>query len=107
MKASLFERGVWDFSQPNFHFCSFRFGSMSWRPQREGLLFGVLLLVTLFAVAVKTLSPVTASNDSSDRPNIARAYPGLTTSFEFESRWDKGALWDDQAPAYDLSQSRR
>ena len=75
----------------------------------EGLLFAVLLLVTLLAVATNKLTPVIASNDSiTDRPTIAKAYPGLTiSSFEFESRWDKGALWDDQAPAYDLSYSNR
>ena len=77
------------------------------RLQMGGLLFTVLLLVTLLAVATKTLSPVTASNDSPDRLTTVRAYPGLTTSFEFESPWDKGALWDDQAPAYDLSQHNR
>jgi hypothetical protein len=33
-----------------------------------------------------------------------KKYPALATSFEFESPWDKGALWDDVAPAYDLSQ---
>ena len=71
-----------------------------------GLLFTVLL-VALLAVAMKTLSPVTASNDSSDHPTFVRAYPGLKTSFEFESHWDRGALWDDQAPAYDLSQYDR
>lgn len=81
---------------------------MSWRPKMEGLLFAAPLLVTLLAVAIKTLTPVTASNDSiADRPTVVRAYPGLTTSWEFESPWDKGALWDDQAPAYDLSQSDR
>jgi hypothetical protein len=75
----------------------------------EGLLFAVLLLVTLLAVATNKLRPVIGSNDSiTDRPTIAKAYPGLTiSSFEFESRWDKGALWDDQAPAYDLSYSNR
>ena len=75
----------------------------------EGLLFAVLLLVTLLAVATNKLTPVIVSNDLvTDRPAIARAYPGLTiSSFEFESRWDKGALWDDQAPAYDLSYSNR
>ena len=75
----------------------------------EGLLFAVLLLVTLLAVATNKLKPVIASNDLiTDRPTIASAYPGLTiSSFEFESRWDKGALWDDQAPAYDLSYSNR
>jgi hypothetical protein len=82
---------------------------MSRRPRMEGLLFAVLLLVTLLAVATNKLTPVVVSNDSiTDRPAIARAYPGLTiSSFEFESRWDKGALWDDQAPAYDLSYSNR
>jgi hypothetical protein len=82
---------------------------MSRRPRMEGLLFAVLLLVTLLAVATNKLTPVIVSNDSvTDRPAIARAYPGLTiSSFEFESRWDKGALWDDQAPAYDLSYSNR
>jgi hypothetical protein len=75
----------------------------------EGLLLAVLLLVTLLAVATNKLAPVIASNDSiADRPTIAKAYPGLPiSSFEFESRWDKGALWDDQAPAYDLSYSNR
>ena len=75
----------------------------------EGLLFAVLLLVTLLAVATNKLTPVIASNDSiTYRPTIAKAYPGLTiSSFEFESRWDKGALWDEQAPAYDLSYSSR
>jgi hypothetical protein len=73
----------------------------------KGLLFAVLLLVTLLAVATNKLTPVTANNNSiTDRPTIAKVYPGLTiSSFEFESRWDKGALWDDQAPAYDLSYS--
>ena len=75
----------------------------------EGKFFAVLLLVTLLAVATNKLTPVTASNASiTDRPTIAKAYPGLTiSSFELESRWDKGALWDDQAPAYDLSYSNR
>jgi hypothetical protein len=75
----------------------------------EGLLFAVLLLVTLLAVATNELAPVIASNDSTtDRAAIAKTYPGLTiSSFEFESRWDKGALWDEQAPAYDLSYSNR
>jgi hypothetical protein len=75
----------------------------------EGLLFASLLLVTLLAVATNKLKPVITSNDSiTDRPIIAKTYPGLTiSSFEFESRWDKGALWDDQAPAYDLSYSNR
>jgi hypothetical protein len=75
----------------------------------EGLFFAVLLLVTLLAVATNKLKPVVASNDLiADRPTIAKAYPGLTiSSFEIESRWDKGALWDDQTPAYDLSYSNR
>jgi hypothetical protein len=75
----------------------------------EGLLFAILLLVTLLAVATNKLTPVIASNPSiTDRPTNAKAYPGLTiSSFEFESRWDKGALWDDQAPAYDLSYSAK
>jgi hypothetical protein len=73
----------------------------------EGLLFAVLLLLTLLAVATNKLKPVIADLIT-DRPTIAKAYPGLTiSSFEFESRWDKGALWDDQAPAYDLSYSNR
>jgi hypothetical protein len=81
---------------------------MSRRPQIEALLFAILMLVTLVAVATKTLTPVTAGNDLiADRPTIAGPYPSLPTSFEFESPWDKGALWDDQAPAYDLSQSDR
>jgi hypothetical protein len=75
----------------------------------DRLLFAVLLLVTLLGVAAQKRTAVTASDDSiTDRPTIARTYPGLTiSSFEFESRWDKGALWDDQAPAYDLSYSNR
>ena len=74
----------------------------------EGLLFAVLLLVTPLAVATNKLTPVIASKSITDRPTIAKTYPGLTiSSFEFESRWDKGALWDDQAPAYDLSYSKR
>ena len=82
---------------------------MSRRPRMETLFFAVLLLVTLLAVATKKPTPVTASSGSiTDRPTIAKAYPGLTiSSFEFESRWDNGALWDDQAPAYDLSYSNR
>jgi hypothetical protein len=82
---------------------------MSRRPRMEGLLVAVLLLVTLLAVATKKLTPVTANNDSiTDRPTTAKIYPGLPiSSFEFESRWDKGALWDDQAPAYDLSYTNR
>jgi len=83
---------------------------MSKRPRMEGLLFAVLLLVTFLALATNKLTPVIASNDSiTDRATIAaKAYPGPTiSSFEFESRWDKGALWDDQAPAYDLSYSNR
>ena len=82
---------------------------MSRRPRMEGLLFAVLLLVTLLAVATNKQTPVIASNESiTDRPTIAKTYPGLTvSSFEFESRWDKGALWDNQAPAYDLSYSNR
>ena len=77
----------------------------------KGRLFAVLLLGTLLAVAIKTLTPVTAKVDSiADRPGISsevRTYPGLTTSFEFESPWDNGALWDAAAPAYDLSPSGR
>jgi hypothetical protein len=75
----------------------------------EGRLVAVLLLVTLLAVATKKLTPVIANNVAvTDRPTLAKAYPGLPiSSFEFESRWDKGALWDDQAPAYDLSYSNR
>jgi hypothetical protein len=82
---------------------------MSRRPRMEGLLFAILLLVTLLAVATNKRTPVIASNESiTDRPTIAKTYPGLTvSSFEFESRWDKGALWDDQAPAYDLSYANR
>ena len=82
---------------------------MSRRPRMDRLLFAVLLLVTLLGVATQKLTAVTASDDSiTDRPTIAKTYPGLTiSSFEFESRWDKGALWDDQAPAYDLSYSSR
>jgi hypothetical protein len=74
----------------------------------EGLLFAVLLLVTLLAVATNKLTPVIASKSITNRPTITKTYPDLTiSSFEFESRWDKGALWDDQAPAYDLSYSNR
>lgn len=82
---------------------------MSRRLGMEKRLVAVLLLVTLLAVATNKLTPVTVGNDSiTDRPTIAKAYPGLTiSSFEFDSRWDKGALWDDQAPAYDLSYSNR
>jgi hypothetical protein len=82
---------------------------MSRRPRMEGLFFAILLLVTLLAVATNKLTPVIASNVAiTDRLAVAKAYPGLTiSSFEFESRWDKGALWDDQAPAYDLSYSNR
>jgi hypothetical protein len=80
---------------------------MSKRPRLEGRFFAALLLVTLLAVATNKLKPVIASNDSTtDRPTIAKTYPGIPiSSFEFESRWDKGALWDDQAPPYDLSYS--
>ena len=83
---------------------------MSWRPQLKALLCALLLLATLATIAIKTLTPVTANNGSvvSVRPNIAskaKRYPGLDTSFEFESHWDKGAFWDDEAPAYDLSQT--
>jgi hypothetical protein len=67
------------------------------------------MLVALVVVATNGLTPFIASNPAiSDRPVIAKAYPGLTiSSFEFQSPWDKGALWDDQAPAYDLSFSNR
>jgi hypothetical protein len=33
--------------------------------------------------------------------HIAKTYSSLETSY-----WDKGAFWDDEAPAYDLSQPR-
>jgi len=85
---------------------------MSWRPQMEALLCALLLLATLATIAIKTLTPVTANNGSvvSDHPNMAskaKRYPALDTSFELESHWDKGAFWDDGAPAYDLSQPTR
>ena len=99
---------------------------MNWRPQM--LLRGLLLFATLITVAIKTLTPpsrargalaqqlvdlpaATAKHASVKSSHLstetkARTYPGLVTLFEFESSWDKGAFWDDLAPAFDLSRPR-
>jgi hypothetical protein len=68
----------------------------------KALLCALVLLAILATVATKTLSPVTAYN-ASVVLHIAKTYPSLETSSEIESTWDKGALWDDEAPAFDLS----
>ena len=77
---------------------------MSWRSHMKALLCALSLLA-LAVVASKTLAPVTAYN-ASVVLRIAKTYPSNETSFEIESPWDKGALWDDEAPAYDLWQVR-
>jgi hypothetical protein len=80
-----------------------------------GALLGALvLLATLVTVAVRSL-PTVAAGDSSMRPQLnfsiqVKATFNPVTSFEidtpymgsFETRWDAGALWDDEAPAYEL-----
>ena len=87
---------------------------MRWRRQIEALLCAVLLLATLATVAIRTLAPVTAGDGVAlaDQLNISskpKAPPGRArfTSFEIETPWDKGSFWDDEAPAYDLSQPAR
>jgi hypothetical protein len=85
---------------------------MRWRRQIEALLCVVLLLATLGMVAIRTLAPVTARDDSVPQTlsSKAKAPPERATrftSFEIETPWDKGSFWDDEAPAYDLSQPAR
>jgi hypothetical protein len=85
---------------------------MRWRRQIEALLCAVLLLATLGMVAIRTLAPVTARDDSVPQTlsSKAKAPPDRATrftSFEIETPWDKGSFWDDEAPAYDLSQPAR
>jgi hypothetical protein len=71
------------------------------------LLCAFLLLATLVTVGVKARMPVAANTGpvsfdglnmaikAKEYPGLAtKKYPGLATSFEFESPWDKGALWD-------------
>jgi hypothetical protein len=72
----------------------------------KALLCALFLLAILGVVATRTLSPVTAYNAvviPIQPVRIAKTYPSIKTSFEIETTWDKGALWDDQAPAFDLS----
>jgi len=85
----------------------------------EALLCAVFLLATLVTIAIKTLTPVTASGSApSTQPNFsskAKTRAHGTTSFEIETPdagsigtpWDSGSLWDDEAPAYDLTQQDR
>ena len=88
---------------------------MRWRRQIEALLCAVLLLATLVTVAIRALAPVTAGDalvlpDQLNISSKAKAPPGRatrSTSFEIETPWDKGSFWDDEAPAYDLSQPAR
>ena len=76
-----------------------------------------LLLATLVTVALKTLTPVIANVSApSNQPNFSNRTKTLSnraTSFgsdtpytgSIESRWDAGSFWDEEAPAYDLTQS--
>jgi len=88
---------------------------MRWRRQMEALLCAAFLLATFVTVAIRTLAPVTASvglvlPDQLNTSSKAKAPSGRATrftSFEIETPWDKGSFWDDEAPAYDLSQPAR
>ena len=83
----------------------------------EALLCAALLLATLVTVALKTLTPViTNVSAASNQPNFsnyAKTPSNHATSFNtdtpytgsIESRWDAGSFWDEEAPAYDLTQS--
>jgi hypothetical protein len=75
---------------------------MTWRSHIKALLCALFLLAILAVVATKALPPVTAY-EASVVVQITKTYPSLEASFELESSWDKGALWDDEAPAFDLS----
>jgi hypothetical protein len=79
----------------------------------EALLCAALLLATLVAVALETPTPVIAVSAASNRPNFSnhpktssnRATLGDIDAGSIESRWDSGSFWDEEAPAYDLTQS--
>jgi hypothetical protein len=77
---------------------------MSWRSDMKALLCALFLLAILAVVA--GMPRVTAYNAvviPIQPVRIAKTYPSIETSFEIETTWDKGALWDDEAPAFDLS----
>ena len=86
---------------------------MQWRHQIGALIGALILLATLVTVAVRSL-PTVAAGDASmssqlNFSNQAKATSNVT-SFEvdtpymgtLETRWDAGALWDDEAPVFDL-----
>jgi hypothetical protein len=86
---------------------------MRWRRQIGPLICAVfILLATVAMFALKTPTPVVASRGSmpSDEPNRSSQSKETSRpaeSFEIDTSWDKGSLWDDEAPAYDLSQPPR
>lgn len=92
----------------------FKIGVMQWRHQVGALLCALVLLTILFAIGVRSLAPVRAGNSMRPSPTSissqAKATFNPATSLEidipslgsFETPWDAGALWDDEAPAYEL-----
>jgi hypothetical protein len=83
---------------------------MFWRHQIEAFICAVFILIATVALfALKTPTPVVANRGSmpSDEPNRSSQSKETSRpaeSFEIETSWNKGSLWDDEAPAYDLSQ---
>ena len=73
----------------------------------EALLCAALLLATLVAVALDTLTPVIAVSYHPKTPSNRASSGDIHTPYtgSIESRWDSGSFWDEEAPAYDLTQS--
>ena len=87
---------------------------MSRSQKTQALACGGLLIAAMLAAAIKMLGPVDArprlalgSNPSKKLPAAQSNPMREPPSFEIPSRWDEGALWDDEAPAYDVSQPDR
>jgi hypothetical protein len=90
---------------------------MSWRLQMQWLLCVIFLVTTVIMVVSAILPPVEASGlTDSEQSNIssrAKMPSNLTHSLEFdfpapgsiETPWDAGAIWDEEAPAYDVTQT--
>jgi hypothetical protein len=91
---------------------------MSWRRQIQLLLCAACLLTTLIFFLSAILSPMkgasgSAASERSNFSNQAKTPLHLANSLEFdipapgsiESPWDAGSIWDEEASAYDLTQS--
>ena len=103
--------------QPFIQLPRLKLGYMSGRRQMQLLLCAVCLLATVIIVVSAILPPVGASGSAAfEQPNFssqAKTPLHLANSLELdipapgsiESPWDAGSIWDEEASAYDLTQS--